>query len=211
MAIVLHGYWRSGPSYRVRIGLHLKGLAFEQRPVNLLAGEQRQAAYTALVPQALVPALEVDGRLFTQSPAILEWLNEMLPTPPLLPEGYNERADVRAICAVVACDTHPLHNIRVGEQVKALGGDPIAWNRHWLTEGLKMVEPMVARHSRGFAYGDAPTLADCYLVPQHYSAQRFGVDVAAFPAVNAAVERARAHPAIAAAHPDLQPDATPKA
>lgn len=207
MAVVLHGYWRSGPSYRVRIGLHLKGVAFEQKPVNILKGEHQEPAYAALNPQRLVPMLEVDGRRLTQSPAILEWLEEAYPDPPLLPQDLFGRQHVRALCAVIGSDTHALHNLRVGKAVKALGGDPIAWNKHWLEDGLATLEPMIAEGSGGFAYGASPTLLDCYLVPMHASASRFGVDYAAFPAIQAAVEHALAHPAFAAAHPDRQPDA----
>jgi maleylacetoacetate isomerase len=207
MAVVLHGYWRSGPSYRVRIGLNLKGVAYAQSPVNLLEKAHQGEAYRAVNPQGVVPTLEVDGRFLTQSPTILEWLEEAYPEPPLLPSDPFERQQVRAICAIVATDVHALHNLRVTQAVQALGGDAAAWSRRWIEEGLRAVEPLVARHGRGCAYGATPTLADCYLVPQLYSAARFGVEVERFPAVAAAVEVAKAHPAVAAAHPDRQPDA----
>ena len=209
MAIVLHGYWRSGPSYRVRIGLHLKNVAFEQEPVNILKGEHQEPAYAALNPQRLVPMLAVDGRRLTQSPAILEWLEETYPDPPLLPRDLFDRQAVRAMCAIVGSDTHALHNIRVGKAVKALGGDPTAWNQQWLEAGLAALEPLIAEGSKGFAFGATPTLADIYLAPMAYSAKRFGVDFAAYPAAAAAVKTALAHPAFTAAHPDNQPDATP--
>lgn len=209
MAIVLHGYWRSGPSYRVRIGLHLKGLAFEQSPVNLLEDQHKAEGYAALNPQKLVPTLQVDGHAMTQSPAILEWLEEAHPEPPLLPSDPFERQRVRAMCAVIGSDVHALHNLRVIRRVAAMGGDGAAWARSWIEDGLAALEPQVARYGRGFAYGETPTLVDCYLVAQFYSLGRFGVDAAAFPALSAAVEHALAHPAVAAAHPDRQPDATP--
>ena len=181
MAIVLHGYWRSGPSYRVRIGLNLKGLAYTQAPVNLLEDAHKAADYAALNPQRLVPALEVDGQVLTQSSAILEWLEEAHPEPALLPADLLERQRVRALCAVIGSDIHALHNLRVVRRVAAMGGDGVAWGRHWIEDGLAALEPQVARHGDGFAHGDRPSLIDCYLVPQFYSLARYGVDTAAFP------------------------------
>ena len=207
MRTVLHGYWRSGPSYRVRIGLALKGVAYETQAVNLLQGAHRAPAYRALNPQGLVPALEVDGRILTQSSAILEWLEEARPDPPLLPADPFDRAEVRALCAAIGTDTHPLHNLRVGEAVKALGADPAAWNRQWIEEGLKGVEALASARAGRYAFRDRPTLADSYFVPMAYSARRFGVDLGRFPRFASAVAEAEAHPAIASAHPDLQPDA----
>ena len=207
----LHGYWRSGTSYRVRIALGLKGVAFEQVPVNLLAGDQRGEAYRALNPQALVPALEVDGAVLTQSPAILEWLEERYPDPPLLPASANDRATVRAIAALIGCDVHPLGNLRVLNALRSgFGADDAAvkhWAVRWIGDGFAALETMIARHGDGLAFGNSPTLADCYLVPQVYSAERFGVDLIPYPRLLAAAERARALPAFAAAHPDRQPDA----
>ena len=207
MSLILHGYWRSGPSYRVRIGLNLKGVAYDQAPVNLIEDGHQTDAYAALNPQRLVPTLEVDGVAITQSPAILEWLEEAYPDPPLLPRDLLERQRVRAMASIIATDIHSQHNLRVVRRVASIGGDGVAWGRHWIEDGLRALEPQVARHGRGFAYGDAPSLIDCYLVPQFYSLVRYGVDPAAFPACAAAVEHAKAHPAFAAAHPDRQPDA----
>ena len=207
--LILHGYWRSGPSYRTRIALALKGLEYEQRPVNLLKGEQRSEAYRALNPQGLVPALEVDGRLLTQSGAILEWLEEVRPDPPLLPRDPFDRAELRAMCWVIGADTHPLHNLRVNVEVKALGGDAAAWNRRWVEEGLAALETLLERRAGAYAFGDSPTLLDCYCVPMAYSARRFGVDLTTYPRFDAAVKAAEAHPDIARAHPDRQPDAVP--
>ena len=209
MSLVLHGYWRSGPSYRVRIGLNLKGLAYETRPVNLLRSEQSAPAYRAINPQGLVPSLDVDGRILTQSSAILEWLEETYPEPALLPAEAADRAIVRAVCAVVGTDTHPLHNLRVGTEVKTLGGDTNVWNARWMTAGLEALEPMLRALPGPYAFGAAPGMADCYLAPMAYSARRFGVELALYPRVRAAVETALGHPAIAAAHPDRQPDAQP--
>ena len=205
--MILHGYWRSGTSYRTRIALNLKGLAYEQLGVDLRAGEQKSAAFLALNPQGLVPALEVEDVVLTQSPAILEWLEETYPDPPLLPANATDSAIVRAMAATVACDIHPLNNLRVLKAVRALGADADAWAAQWIEPGFAALEAMIRRHGGGFVFGATPTLADCHLVPQVYSAERFGVDLAPYPRLFAAAEHARAHPAFAAAHPDRQPDA----
>lgn len=212
--MILHGYWRSGAAYRVRIALALKGVAYSQVNHDLRTGAQRAPDYAALNPARLVPALEVDGRILTQSSAIIEWLDERFPDPPLLPADASGRAAVRALVATIAGDTHPLHNLRVHaalrERFDADEAAISAWNRHWIATGLAVVEAAVQRDGAGFAYGDAPTIADCFTVPALYSAQRFGVDLAPFPALVAASERAAALPAVQAAHPLAQPDADPQ-
>lgn len=212
--LVLHEYWRSGTSYRTRIALALKGVSYEQVPHDLRTGEQRAAAYLALNPQGLVPALETDadegGGVLTQSPAILEWLEERYPEPPLLPAAPGDRAIVRAMAATVACDIHPLNNLRVLKAIRELGADAEAekrWTARWIGDGFAALETMIVKHGDGFAFGDRPTLADCHLVPQAYSAERFGIDLTPYPRLAAAVATARAHPALLAAHPDNQPDA----
>lgn len=209
--MILHAYWRSGTSYRTRIALELKGLAYEQRGVDLRQGAQRSQAYLALNPQGLVPALEVDGAVLTQSPAILEWLEETHPAPPLLPGDAVDRATVRAMAALVGCDIHPLNNLRVGKALReTFGADQAAvdaWAARWILPGFSALEAHVARHGEGWCFGAAPTLADCYLIPQIYSARRFNVDLDAFPRLLAIESAAAAHPAFVAAHPDNQPDA----
>ena len=205
--MILHGYWRSGTSYRTRIALNLKGLSYEQKPVDLRTGDQRSEAYLALNPQGLVPALEVDGQVLTQSPAILEWLEERYPEPPLLPSDLGVRAQVRAMAALVACDIHPLNNLRVLKAVKALGGDANDWAEGWIRPGFDALEAMIARDGGDWAFGDQATLADCCLIPQVYSARRFDVDLSAWPRIAAIEARAAEHPAFQAAHPDAQPDA----
>lgn len=213
MNLILHDYWRSGAAYRVRIGLNLKGLAYERRPVNLLKGEQAGEAYAAVNPQRLVPALEVDGRVLTQSLAILEFLDEAAPTPPLLPADPVARAQVRALALAIVADTHPLHNLRVNTRLReGCGADDAAvkaWNVHWLTLGLGLLEGAVAEHGRGWCWGEAPGLLDCLLAPMLYSARRFGAGVEACPHLAAVEARAAEHPAFAAAHPSRQADAQP--
>jgi len=210
--LTLHSYWRATAPYRVRIGLHLKGLDYAYAPVNLLAGEQGDPAYrSGLNRQALVPALEADGEVLTQSLAILEWLEETHASPPLLPSDPLGRARVRAMAAVVACDIHPLNNLRVLKALEGLGHpmggeDQQAWGRRWIEDGLAALEVMTARHGRGFCFGETPTLADCVVIPQLWSASRFAVDLGAFPTLAAVHARAQAHPAFQAAHPDRQPD-----
>ncbi len=212
--IVLHGYWRSGTSYRVRIALNLKGIVHEQVAHDLRTGAQREPAYRALNPQGLVPALEVDGAVLTQSPAILEWIEERHPEPPLLPADPIERAVVRAMAAIVACDIHPLNNPRVLRTLRrAHGADEAAiarWTGRWIGDGFAALETLIQRHGGRFAFGDEPTLADCHLVPQLYSAERFGVELSRFPLLVAAAEAAGALAPFAAAHPDRQPDADPR-
>lgn len=207
----LHCYWRSSAAYRARIALNLKQLEYEQTAHDLRAGAQGDAAYRALNPQAMVPALEVDGRVLTQSPAIIEWLEERYPEPPLLPTDPDERAIVRAMAALVACDIHPLNNLRV---LKALKHDLAAaqpridaWAARWIGDGFTALEQLIARHGGVFSYRDSPGLADCYLIPQVYSAERFNVDLARFPRIRAITATALTLPAFAAAHPDKQPDA----
>ncbi|PXA85516.1 maleylacetoacetate isomerase [Nostoc sp. 3335mG] len=213
--MILHNYWRSGTSYRTRIALNLKGLAYDQRAYDLRAGAQNEADYRALNPQMLVPTLETDdGALLTQSPAILEWLEECYPEPPLMPNGANERATVRAMAALIGCDVHPLGNLRVLGQLRTeFGADSAAvkqWTARWIGDGFAALEALIERHGGRFAYGDTPTFIECYLVPQLYSAERFEVDVSPYPRLLAAANAARALPEVAAAHPDRQPDADPQ-
>jgi maleylacetoacetate isomerase/maleylpyruvate isomerase len=214
MTLVLHSYWRATAPYRVRIALNLKGLAFDYAAVNLLSGDQHAAAYRRLNPQERTPALETDeGRVLTQSLAILEWLEEVHPVPPLLPADPFDRARVRAMAALVACDIHPLNNLRVQQQLTAMNVDAearLAWTQRWIHDGFRALEPMIAAHTAGFAFGAAPTLADCLLIPQVYSAERYQVDLAAYPAIAAVAARCAATPAFQAAHPEQQPDAHAK-
>lgn len=210
--LILHGYWRSGTSYRTRIALNAKGLAFEQVTHNLMAGEQRSEAFRALNPQGLVPALEADGEVLIQSTAIIEWLDERYPDPPLLPKTAGERAVVRAMSLMVACDVHPLNNVRVLNHLRSTFGaenaDVKAWAGHWIAEGFAALEAMIIRHGGQYCYGDSLTMADCHIVPQVYSAQRFSVPLDPYPRLVETIMRVRENPAVAAAHPDLQPDAT---
>ena len=210
----LHGYWRSSAAYRVRIALALKGCEAAVVTHDLRADEQRAPGYLNLNPQGLVPALESDdGAVLTQSLAILEWLEERYPAPPLLPQDAGDRAQVRAMVALIACDMHPLNNLRVLRYLRhQLGADQTAvsaWIGHWIAQGFAALEVLVARHSRGFAWGDAPSLADCCLVPQVYSAQRYAVDLAPYPRIVAVAGHCAGHPAFRAAHPLAQPDADP--
>ena len=209
--MILHGYWRSGAAYRTRIALALKGLAYDQRGVDLRTGEQRSEAFASLNPQGMVPALEVEGRVLTQSPAILEWLEEAHPAPALLPVDPLGRAHVRAMAALIGCDIHPLNTLRVGKVLReTFGADQTAvdaWAARWIIPGFEALEALVARHGTGWCFGGAPTLADCYLIPQVYSAHRFNVTLDAFPRLLAIDAAAAAHPAFIAAHPDAQPDA----
>ena len=212
MPLTLHSAWRASAPYRVRIGLALKGVAYDYAALDLLAGDQRGAAYRAVNPQGLAPALDLgDGQILTQSLSILEWLEETRPTPPILPRSALDRATVRAMANIVACDIHPLNNTRVGARLKTLGiGDEALvrdWIQPWIREGFDALEPMVARHAGMFAFGDSPTIADCCIVPQVYSANRFQVDMTPWPAIAGVAERTAMHPAFAAAHPSRQPDA----
>ena len=210
--LILHGYWRSGTSYRTRIALGLKKLAYQYRAVNLLAGEQRGHAYRSLQPQGLVPTLEVDGHVLAQSPAIIEYLEERWPEPALLPADLEQRAVVRAMAAVIGCDVHPLGNLRILQYLKGeLGAPPEnvkAWIARWIGDGFAALEVMVRQHGGAFAFGDEPGVVECYLLPQIYAAERFEVDITPFKSLRAVAERALADERIAAAHPDRQPDAS---
>jgi maleylacetoacetate isomerase/maleylpyruvate isomerase len=210
MSLKLHSAWRASAPYRVRIGLNLKGLAYDYAPVDLVAGEQGGEAYGVVNAQHLVPALEADGHVLTQSLSILEWLEETHPEPPLLPKDPFDRQIVRAMCGIVACDIHPVNNLRILKTLAKLEvGQPAIddWVQRWISDGFSALEPMVARHGAGYAFGDSPTLADCLIVPQVYNARRFKVDLSPFPAIIGAADQAAEHPAIAAAHPNNQPDA----
>jgi maleylacetoacetate isomerase/maleylpyruvate isomerase len=212
MAWTLHSAWRATAPYRVRIGLALKGVDYDYAPVDLIAGQQREPAYRAVNPQGLTPALDLgDGTVLAQSLAILEWLEETRPQPPILPRSALDRAIVRRMAGIVACDIHPLNNTRVGRRLQTEMGhsqdEYIAWMRHWMSEGFDALEPLVAAHGGRFAFGDTPTLADCCLVPQVYGANRWALDMTPWPAIAGVAARADEHPAFVAAHPDNQPDA----
>ncbi len=207
----LHGYFRSSASYRVRIALNLKGLTAEHLPHHLRKGEQRAPDYLALNPQGFVPTLEDDsGAALIQSLAIIEWLDETHPEPPLLPKDPLRRAQVRAFAQVLACDTHPVQNLKVLARLRELGlpEDKVtAWAGWANREGLAACEALIRHEPGPFCFGATPTLADLCLVPQLGNARRFGVDVAAFPRLLQAEAAAKALPAFADAAPERQPDA----
>jgi maleylacetoacetate isomerase len=205
---VLYDYYRSSAAYRVRIALNLKGVQYESRPVNLLESEQRSEAYRALNPQGFVPMLEIDGHRLTQSLAILNYLDLRFQNQPLIPASAAERAHVVALAMMVACDIHPLNNLRVLKYLKGELGhsqDEVdAWYAHWIAEGLGPIEAMAAPKSGKFLCGDAPTAADVCLVPQLYNARRFNVPLEGYPTLLRADENASKLEAFAAAHPDRQ-------
>lgn len=204
----LYTYFRSTSSYRVRIALALKGLDFQSLPVNLLKGEQREPAFLALNPQGRVPALRVDsGALLVQSPAIIEYLEERYPQPALLPAALEQRAQVRGVAALIGCDIHPLHNVSVLNQLRQLGHDETQvnqWIAHWISQGLAAVEQLIG--DSGYCFGAQPGLADVYLIPQLYAAQRFSIDLGGYPRINRVAALAAKHPAFIQAHPSNQPD-----
>jgi maleylpyruvate isomerase len=211
----LYNFFRSSASYRVRIAFRLKGLDYEYRAVHLSrgGGEQRAPAFREVNPQSLVPALE-DGPLrLTQSLAIIEYLEELYPQPPLLPRSSSERARVRALALSIACEIHPLNNLRVLNYLtQELGASPEAktqWYRHWVALGLEALEAELARSpfAGRFCHGDTPGLADCCLVPQLFNARRFDCDLKSYPTLLAIEESCLALEAFRDAAPERQPDA----
>jgi len=207
----LYTYYRSTSSYRVRIALALKGLDYQALPVNLIAppgGEHRQAGYLAINPQGRVPSLRTDdGALLIQSPAIIEYLEECYPQVPLLPEDLVARAQVRGVAAVIGCDVHPLHNVSVLNRLRQSGYEEtqvVEWISHWISQGLTTVEQLIG--ASGFCFGEWPCVADVYLIPQLYAAERFNVSLDAYPRIRRVAALAAQHPAFINAHPANQPD-----
>jgi maleylacetoacetate isomerase len=209
---ILYDYWRSSAAYRVRIALNLKGVDYEQRSVNLAAGEQQADAYRAVNPQGFVPLLEIDGHRIAQSLAIIVYLDQTIADPPLMPRDPADGAHVRAMAMSIACDIHPLNNLRVLKYLKGpLGQEQPeidAWIANWIGEGFTALEAMAAPRAGQFLFGDQPTIADACLVPQMYNARRFGVPVDAFPTLLRADANATALDAFASAHPDKQEQPT---
>jgi maleylacetoacetate isomerase len=211
----LYTFFRSSASYRVRIALNLKGLSYEQAPIHLRrgGGEQLGAAYKLINPQALVPALEDNGRIFTQSLAIIEYLEEKYPKPPLLPADPGDKAFVRSMAMVIACEVHPIQNLRVLNYVKkeySQSDEQVnRWAQHWIDLGLSALEQMIlAQPHRGkFCFGDTPTVADICLVPQLGNARRYGCELSKYPAVLDIEKSCTALAAFANAAPEKQPDA----
>ncbi len=212
----LYTYYRSSAAYRVRIALNLKGMPYTAVPVHLVkdGGQHRSAAYRARNPQALVPAFELeDGTVLTQSLAIMEYLDEVQPEPALLPADAIGRARVRALAQAIACDLHPVNNLRVlqylSQQLGISAEQKDAWYRHWVDTGLQGLEALLADHpSTGrFCHGDTPTLADCCLVPQLYNARRFQCPLDAYPTIQRIAAACETLPAFQQAVPEVQPDA----
>ena len=208
----LYNYFRSSASFRVRIALHLKGLAYDYLPVHLARGEQKKPAFAAVTAEGLVPVLELDDdRRLTQSMAIIEYLDETHPQPPLLPADALGRARVRALSQIVACEIHPLNNLRVLKylvgELKASEDAKNAWYRHWVRLGLESYEAQLATRSGLYSHGDAPTLADCCLVPQIFNAQRFDCDLNGLPRTMAVFDACMKLDAFQQAQPSACPDA----
>ncbi|CRL96481.1 MULTISPECIES: maleylacetoacetate isomerase [Pseudomonas] len=207
----LYTYYRSTASYRVRIALALKGLDFSAVPVNLLVpagGANRQPEYLAINPQGRVPALRTDeGELLIQSPAIIEYLEERYPQAPLLSKDLATRAHERAVASIIGCDIHPLHNSSTQNLLRQWGHDEtkvLEWIGHWISQGLGAVEQLIG--DQGYCFGDQPGLADAFLIPQLYAAERFKVPLAAYPRIGRVAGLAAQHPAFIQAHPANQPD-----
>ncbi len=210
----LHNYFRSSASFRVRIALGLKGLAYDYMPVHLVRGEQKLALFAALSPDALVPVLEVDGEHLTQSMAIIEYLDETHPEPPLLPRDALGRARVRALAQSIACEIHPLNNLRVLKylvhELKVDEAAKDAWYQHWCRRGLEAFERQLDLLPQAtYCHGESPSLADCCLVPQIFNAQRMGVPLDRLPRTMAAFDACMALPAFQGAQPAACPDNTP--
>lgn len=205
---ILYDYFRSSAAYRIRIALNLKGIDYESRQIDLRAGEQRSDAYKALNPQGLVPMLEIDGHRLTQSVAIINYLDLRYPNQPLIPAAAADRAHVVAMAMAIACDIHPLNNLRVLNYLKNELGrsqeEADAWYAHWISEGLPALEAMAKPQAGKFLFGDAPTGADVLLVPQLFNARRFNVPIDDYPTLLRAEENANKMEAFAAAHPDRQ-------
>lgn len=213
--LVLYSYWRSSAAYRVRIGLNLKGLSYETIPVHLVrdGGQQHTDSYRQLNPQELVPVLKHGDRVMRQSLAILEYVDETWPTPPLLPAASRDRQRVRAVAHALACDIHPLNNLRVLQYFDRTWNVPQPereeWVRHWVADGFAAIETMLNDHpaTGAFCDGDTPSLADCCLIPQMYNARRFGVDLEPYPTLVRVEQACLALPEFDAARPKNQPDA----
>ena len=211
--MTLYGYFRSSTSYRTRIAMNLKQLDYDYIAVNLAKDEQLEAAFQSINPQGLVPVLQVDDLWLYQSPAILEWLEEVYPEHPLLPKDAAGRMQVRALSAMIGCDIHPLNNRRILQYLRnelSVDEDQVmAWCHRWMSEGFDALEKRLAQDkTRGkFCYGDSPTFADCYLIPQVSSAERFKVDLSAYPNIVAIDAHCRTLKAFADADPMVQPDA----
>ena len=211
----LYGYFRSSAAFRVRIALNLKGIAPALHFIHLLrgGGEQHAEAYRALNPQQLIPALAHDGHLITQSLAIVEYLDETVPEPPLLPKDAYGRARARELAYIVACDIHPVNNLRIGRYMKrSFGADDeqvFDWHRHWIRAGFDALEAMLARspHTGLYCHGDTPSIADICLIPQAFNARRVKLDLDTWPIIARIEAHAMAHPAFDAAQPKNQPDA----
>ncbi len=209
---ILHDYFRSSAAYRARIALALKGVEYDHHIVNLAHGDQKLAEFRAKNPQGLIPCLEIDGHILTQSLAICDYLDAKHDAVPFVPSDPAERAHVLALALTVACDIHPLNNLRVlnyltGELAVAEQAKDI-WYRHWVAEGLAALEALAASRAGTYLFGDAPTLADICLVPQLYNARRFAVPLDPYPTLRRVDETASRHPAFAAAHPDRQEPAS---
>ena len=206
--IILYDYFRSSAAYRVRIALNLKRVEYESRQVDLRDDEQKSEEYRELNPQGLVPMLEIDGHRLTQSLAIINYLDLRFPISPLIPAAAAERAHVVAMAMTIACDIHPLNNLRVLKYLKHELGhsqeEVDRWYAHWIREGLPALEAMAKPKAGKFLFGDAPTGADVCLVPQLYNARRFNVPIGDWPTLLRAEENANALDAFAAAHPDKQ-------
>ncbi|MBP0493272.1 maleylacetoacetate isomerase [Pararoseomonas indoligenes] len=207
----LHGYFRSSAAWRVRIALNLKGLGAEHAFRHLRKGEQRAPDYLCLNPQGLLPSLETDdGQVLTQSMAIVEWLDETHPEPALLPGDALQRARIRAFAQAIACDIHPVQNLKVLARLRAMGQPEevvTGWARDTIQEGLEACEELLAGGEGPFCFGPTPTLADICLIPQLGNAKRFGADSAALARISEAARACAAHPAFIAAAPENQADA----